>query len=78
MNLNDFLIEVVKYTDGWVIVVVFAMYAAYHVYKKHKEGAALEQTLRIVETTLVRLLENIQRDVGLLTQRLNEFLLRLH
>ena len=73
MQLPDFLIEVVKHTNGWVIVLVFGLYVGYHIYRKHSDGIAL----RILESTIKSLLENVDRKVSILTTKVDQFLSKL-
>lgn len=70
MNLENFLIEVVKKTNGWVIVVVFAMYVGFHCYKKHKDGEALSKSLSILDTTITGLLSSIEQSINTLISQI--------
>lgn len=77
MNLESFLIKVVEKTNGWVIVVIFLIYVVYHIYKKYTEGAALKQTLNILEGSIQRLLENIDQNIRTLSNRIENLINRL-
>lgn len=74
MNVTDFLVRVVEKTNGWVIVVVFAMYIGYHCYKKHKDGASLLKTLAILDDTVAGLLRSIEGQIKALTSSIDSFL----
>ncbi len=71
MEFDKVLIEVVKYTDGWVFLVVFLLYVSYRVYAEHKGNAALEQTLGIVNSSIKRLLDNTSADIRELAKSIN-------
>ena len=77
MQVNELLIAVVKNTDGWVFVVVFGLYVGYHIYRRHSEGVALTRTLNMLDGTLKSLLENIDRNVSILTTKVDQFLTSL-
>lgn len=63
MNFEEFFIKVVEKTDGWVIVAIFFLYVVYHIYKKHAEGAALKQTINILEGSINNYLERIDQNI---------------
>lgn len=77
MTLTDFLIEVVKHTNGWVIVVVFGLFIGYEVYKKHKESETVSKALVIVESSHRQLLENVSKNIAELTVKVQSLLTRL-
>ncbi len=76
MNLEKFLLEVVKRTDGWVIVVIFAIAVGHHCYKIHADGSALRQSLDILRETMANLLSSISQDIGRLIERIDHFMAR--
>jgi cell division protein FtsL len=67
MELESFLVKIVEKTDGWVIVAVFLLYIIWQMYKKHKEGAALDKALSILESTISDILKDISASVKELT-----------
>jgi len=71
MEFESVLIEVVKYTDGWVFLVIFLLYVTYRVYAEHKGKAALEQALRILNDSMKGLLENTATDIRELARSIN-------
>lgn len=77
MDVERFLVEVVKNTNSWVVVVIFLLYVVYHIYRKHAEGAALKQSLDILEGTIRDLLEHIDANVRTLANRIDVFIGRV-
>lgn len=74
MNLENFLVAVIKNTSGWVLVVIFAIYVAYHIYKKYAEGSALKQSIDILDKSIQSLLGNVDTNVRLLANRIEVFI----
>lgn len=74
MNLEQFVLEIVEKTNGWVLVFIVAMYIGYRIYKEYKEGAALKQTLQILDQSLMQLLQNIDRSVRALSASVDRLL----
>lgn len=70
--MTDFLVEVVKSTNGWVIVVVFSLYVGLEVYRKYASGTALNKTLNILENSFSSLLENFRSDIRELTTEIKK------
>jgi len=68
--IEDFLIKAVEKTDGWVLVVLFAMYVCFRIYKKFMDSQALSKTLGIVDTTIKSLLKNVTESIDRLTSRI--------
>jgi hypothetical protein len=74
MNLDEFIIKVVEKTDGWVLVGIVLIYVGYQVYSKHAEGAALKQSLDILNRAVRTLLENIDRNITTLAASVRSFI----
>ena len=75
--MEAFLKDIVKHTNGWVIVVVFALYVGYQIYQKHAEGAALSKTLNILDEAINNHLKNIDDNITRLITTMNNFLSKL-
>jgi hypothetical protein len=65
--MESFLVEVVKYTNGWVVVVVFALYVGLEIYRKYESGIALNKTLNILENSISSLIKDFRSDIRELT-----------
>ncbi len=72
--MKDFLIEVVKNTDGWVLVAIVFLYFLYESYKKHSSDKALDKTIEIIRDTFVKQTDRIERSIGKLADQLSSFL----
>lgn len=70
--MMDFLVRVVELTDGWVIVVVFALYIGYQIFNKALEHRALKQTLGIIQNNLSSLHTLISEKLERINNTLNE------
>jgi hypothetical protein len=74
LRVEEFLLKVVEKTDGWVIVVVFALFVAYHCYKKYVEFAGIKESLSVLRVTIESLLKNLDNSIGQLTSKIEAFL----
>lgn len=68
----DFLLKVVEKTNGWVIVVVFALYISYQIFNKTMEHRALNKTLGIIENNMTSLFNLISQKLDDIKNILSE------
>jgi hypothetical protein len=69
--MKDFLIEVVRYTDGWVIVAVTFIYFLYEAYKKYSSDKALHKTIEILAHTVEAQTDRMVKSIDRLTDRIS-------
>ena len=72
--MKEFLIEVVKNTNGWVIVVVAAFYFCYESYKKYSSDKALDKTIDVISEVSISQTNRIQNSIDMLADRISSFL----
>lgn len=59
---------VISETDGWVFVVIFALYVALSIYRRHADNEAL----RLVRDTVSKLLADINTNIRALNARIEQ------
>jgi hypothetical protein len=70
----DFLLKVVERTNGWVIVVTFALYVFYQIYIKTIEHRALNKSLGIIQNNLTSLFNLISQKLDDIKNTLSEII----
>jgi len=75
--MEKFLIEVVKNTDGWVLIVIFALYVAWQIYKTINSNSGLKKSLAIIETTTNNLLSQLLNSINNLSIKIDNLSSRL-
>lgn len=78
--MKEDLIEIVKCTDGWVIVVVCFLYFGFRVYKIYSSHSGLrksmelnEKSMELNEITISTLLNQIASAINNLTRVVQQF-----
>lgn len=74
MELEKIIIEIAKNTNGWTIVLIFLIYVGYHIYKSYREDIALKFSLEIIKDTINTLLGNIDRNIHILSNKVELFI----
>ena len=74
MDVERLITDVVKNTNGWVIVVVFVFYFLWRGYETHKEKEASIKTLGILDDTVKETLSSANDGMRLLTQKIEQLM----
>lgn len=62
--MDNIVVEIVKVTEGWVLLAIFAMYIGFSVYRIHSNGKALDKTLNMLDITLTTLVSDLKTTIN--------------
>lgn len=68
--MENFLIGIVKSTNGWVIFGVAIVYFGYESFNKYSSDKALDKTIEVIRQTTVIQIDRIEKSINKLTDQL--------
>ena len=70
--MEQVLVELIRNTDGWVLVVIFALFVAGQVWKHYYDGKNITLAITTLKNTVEQLLRDIRSDITVISQKIDK------
>jgi len=73
LDLIEILIKILTVVDGWAVVIIFALYIGFRIYKEYQSGEAV----RVLKHSVEKVLDRIEISVNTLVKKVDQLIKRI-